>query len=511
MNLILRFRKEILAVLGILFLYFITRLILLGNFPIFTDEAIYVRWAQIASNDAAWRFISLTDGKQPMLIWFGMIFVKFIQDPLTAVRLVSVVSGLFSLVGIFFLTYELFKNRFVGLLSSLLYVFYPFAVVYDRMALYDSMVSAFAIWAIYFSIILVRKTRLDVAYTLGFVLGGGLLTKSSAIFSLYLLPLTLLLFEFRKKTLKKDITRWTILAIFSILVGEIIYNILRLSPFFHIVTEKNAIFVYPFSEWIKHPFNFFLGNLEGLCNWLLTYLTPFYAFLILFSFASIKFIKEKILLVLFFVLPFVALALFGKVIFPRFIFFMSLYLIPLASLGLFNLINLTNEFMKKRKLNLPYVFSSLIIVFFIMYPAKVAFDFIFDPSNSSIADADKRQYITEWPAGGGVRESVKFFEEQAKNQKIFVGTQGTFGLMPASLDIFLGKNPNIKTIGYWPIKDEIPADVLEYAKQMPTYFVFYQPCPSCKFSGDAPDPWPLKLVSQFKKSEGVYYSVYKVE
>ena len=104
MNLILRFRKEILAVLGILFLYFITRLILLGNFPIFTDEAIYVRWAQIASNDAAWRFISLTDGKQPMLIWFGMIFVKFIQDPLTAVRLVSVVSGLFSLVGIFFLT-----------------------------------------------------------------------------------------------------------------------------------------------------------------------------------------------------------------------------------------------------------------------------------------------------------------------------------------------------------------------------------------------------------------------
>ena len=72
----------------------------------FTDEAIYIRWAQIALQDSSWRFISLTDGKQPMFIWFMILFLKFIKDPLIAGRLVSVVSGIFTLVGLFFLSYD---------------------------------------------------------------------------------------------------------------------------------------------------------------------------------------------------------------------------------------------------------------------------------------------------------------------------------------------------------------------------------------------------------------------
>ena len=59
---------EILVCFGILFLYFATRIPHLATLPIFTDEAIYIRWGQIAKNDAAWRFISLTDGKQPLFI-----------------------------------------------------------------------------------------------------------------------------------------------------------------------------------------------------------------------------------------------------------------------------------------------------------------------------------------------------------------------------------------------------------------------------------------------------------
>ena len=509
MGLILKYKKEILIFLGIVILYFVSRLILLGNFPIFTDEAIYVRWAQIAAHDASWRFISLTDGKQPLFIWAAMPLLKFIQDPLTAVRLVSVFSGFFTLIGLCFLTYELFKSRMVSLLSAFLYVIFPFAVVYDRMALYDSTVGTFAVWALYFSIQLARRIRLDVAYTLGFVLAGGLLTKSSAIFSIYLLPLTLLLFNF-KKSKKWDLVRWGLLALFSVIAAEIFFNSLRLSPFFHIIAEKNATFVYPVSEWVSHPFTFLFGNLEGLSNWLFTYLTPFYLFLIVVSFAGKKFIKEKLLLVLYFVLPFLALALFGKVIFPRFIFFMSIYLLPLASLGLHDLISWLNKFMRERKLSTPYVVSALIIVLFILYPAKVSLDFIFNPDVAQIADADQRQYITEWPAGGGVKESIAYFENQAKTQKIFVGTEGTFGLMPAGLDIYLGDNPNIKTKGYWPIEDKMPLELIDMASVMPTYFIFYQPCPSCKFSGDAPDSWPLTLINQLRKGDNVYYSVYRV-
>lgn len=510
MKVILKYKAEIISALAIFVLYFASRLILLGNFPIFTDEAIYVRWSQIASNDAAWRFISLTDGKQPMFVWAAMLAVKVVEDGLIASRLVSVVTGFFTLVGLWFLTFELFKDKRAAFLASLLYVCYPFAVVYDRLALYDSTVTAFATWAIYFSIILVRRIRLDVALILGFVLGGGLLTKSSAIFSIYLLPFTLLLFDFKNKKWKENLFKWIIFAGIAALMAEVFYNTLRLSPFFHIVTEKNAIFVYPIGEWIKHPFTFVVGNLKGLTAWLFTYLTPFYTFLILVSLVTIKkFPKEKLLLVLYFLLPFLALALFGKVIFPRFIFFMSVYLLPLAAVGLVEMIDYSNKFFKKRKIQ-TIAIPALIVIFFLIYPVYVSLNFIFNPQKANIADADMRQYISEWPAGGGVAESIEFFRNEAKNQKIFIGTEGTFGLMPAGLDIYLGDNPNITTKGYWPITDEIPKDVLEIAKRMPAYFVFYQPCPSCEFSGDAPDSWPLTLVKTIKKSDNVFYSIYRV-
>ncbi len=78
---------------GIILAYFATRLINLTAFPIFTDEAIYILWSQIVSRDAAWRFISLVDCKQPMFTWIAMVLMRFISDPIFAGRLVSVLAG----------------------------------------------------------------------------------------------------------------------------------------------------------------------------------------------------------------------------------------------------------------------------------------------------------------------------------------------------------------------------------------------------------------------------------
>src|SRR5258708_23943970 len=111
-----RYKFEIIFAALIIILYFFLRFYHILNLPIFTDEAIYVRWAQIAKQDANWRFISLTDGKQPMLIWLGILFLRIFHDPLLAVRMVSVFAGLATTGGLFFLGKELFKNRWIGLL-----------------------------------------------------------------------------------------------------------------------------------------------------------------------------------------------------------------------------------------------------------------------------------------------------------------------------------------------------------------------------------------------------------
>ena len=67
-------KKPNLLLLLLILFYFLTRLINLNVMPIFTDEAIYSFWAQVALHDPANRFISLVDGNQPLFIWLAAVF-----------------------------------------------------------------------------------------------------------------------------------------------------------------------------------------------------------------------------------------------------------------------------------------------------------------------------------------------------------------------------------------------------------------------------------------------------
>lgn len=503
MGFLSKYRSEIFILLAIIVLYFIFRLIFLANLPIFTDEAIYIRWAQIALRDSSWRYISLTDGKQPLFVWASMILMKFVQDPLLAGRLVSVACGFFTMLGLWFLSFELFKNKKAAFLTAIIYVFYPFAQVLDRMALYDSMVGTFYVWALYFSILLVKKVRLDIAYTLGFLIGAGIITKSTNFFSIYLLPFTLILFNWKKTKVMPQIVTLGLFALFSIIIAQSIYGILRLSPFFGMISEKNATFVYPFSEWMKDPFLHVISNAKGLSNWLVSYLGLSYAALIIYSvFLFKKFTREKILLIMYFAVPFAGLMIFGKTIFPRFTFFMSLPLLCLAGYSMSTLMSSFHERFEKITKSAYRLLAEIAIIFiFISYPGFVSLQFAYDPVNAKIPESDSIQYVNNWTAGWGVKESVDFLQKEAKDKKIFVATEGTFGLMPASLEMYLVQNKNITIKGYWPINDqELSKEALEYSKIMPSYFIFYQPQHKV-ISLD----YPLKLIFEVREGKSNYF------
>lgn len=489
-----KFKWEIIAIILLFFFFLFTRLINLTIIPIFVDEAIYLRWAQIAKFDASWRFISLTDGKQPLFVWITMVLMKVIQEPLMAGRLVSVGAGLVTAIGIWCLSYVLFRNRRLSFFTSLLYVIGPFYLLYDRMALMDTMVGTFSVFALTFGILLVQTLRLDVALILGAALGGGILTKTSGFFNIYLLPLTLLLFDWRAKKWKINLLKWFGLAFLAVIISQLFYSILRLSPFFHVIAQKDTLFVYPLAEWIKHPWLFFIGNLIGLVDWLVHYLT--WPVIILVA-GSLFFFwqktREKALLFGWFLAPFVALALFGKVLFPRFILFMSLPLLILAALSLEEL---------AMRIKKKWLF--LAVVFLLILPSLyIDFMILFEPQTASIPGADRGQYIDDWPAGYGVNEVVAFAKEEAQDKKIFIATEGTFGLMPASLELYLWNNPNIEIRGYWPVK-EIPEEVLTAAKKRPTYFVFNE-------TQEVLQDWPLELIDQYFKGDGISrMSLYQV-
>ena len=501
-------RQAVLLGLGIIILYFITRIFHILTLPIFTDEAIYIRWSQIALQDASWRFISLTDGKQPLYVWLVMITLKFIKNPLLAGRLISSIAGFFTMIGLFFLTQEIFQNKKIALLTSFFYVIFPFALVYDKLALYDSLVCTFIVWSLYFEVLLIKHLRLDLAMILGIIVGLGMLTKSDAEFALILLPFSLVLFPFSDKKRNVLFGKWIVLALVTTVIATAMYNILRLSPFFYIIGQKNDSFIYPFSQWIHQPFMYFSGNLHGLVSWFVGYTTiPFIALIILSFFINKKYIKEKLLLLVWFIVPFIALALFGKVLYPRFILFMTMSLLPLAA---YSLVVLFERISKKGAAFLFLKIFSFLVFTIMMFVTD--YFLLTNFAAAPIPQADRGQLLTSWPSGVGVTQTVAFLTKKAATQKIYVGTEGTFGLMPYSLEIYLIHNPNITIVGYWPINSTIPQQVLQESKRIPTYFVFYQPCPSCVNVGVAPSQWPVSTVLQIKKLEpGSLYTLYQIQ
>ena len=497
MGIILRNRKLIL-ISGLLFiLYFATRLYNILDLQMFTDEAIYTRWSQIARFDANWRFISLTDGKQPSFVWINMVIMRLVDDPLLAGRLVSVGAGFVGMVGMFFLGREIFKNSSAGLIAASLYLVYPFTLVYDRMALYESLVAASIIWGILFHVLLIRRRRLDMALVLGMIIGFAVLTKSSGFFLIYLFPLSLLLFDFRQNNRVREFIKWVALAGLSALMAYGFYSVLRLSPFFHIVSEKNGVFVYPFHDWINHPLEFFRGNWNGLTDWLISYSTvP----LLIAMFGSLliggkKYLREKIFLLLWFVFPFIALAMFGRILYPRFILFMTMPLLVLASFSLTHILeNMKNKIV---------ITGAFVLIFGFL--VRSDFYVLTDLSRAPIAKADTDQFVNAWPAGGGVREIVSFLREESKDKEIYVATEGTFGSLPTyATEIYLDEVKNIKKRGIWPTESEIPEDLVKKAEKMRVFYVFND-------SKEAPPSWPVKLLSKYQKGIGnSYMSIYEV-
>ena len=187
MKFIVKYRLELVLSFILIAAYFVLRLPNLTLQPIFADEAIYIRWAQVMKSEPTLRFLPLSDGKTPLFMWLMIPFFKVFKDPLLAGRFLSVISGFFTLLGVFFLTKKVFNLK-SAFWASLFYVIIPYTVFFDRMALVDSMLSAFTIWVIYFAIWLAQTFRLDMAMILGYLMGGAILTKTPAMLNLLILP-----------------------------------------------------------------------------------------------------------------------------------------------------------------------------------------------------------------------------------------------------------------------------------------------------------------------------------
>ena len=92
----------------VLIFYLLITAIALTALPVFSDEAIYIHWAQVATNEPSkYAFLPMLDGKPPLHVWTLIPMLKVVQDPLLAGRLVSVLVGLVNVLLIGILIREL--------------------------------------------------------------------------------------------------------------------------------------------------------------------------------------------------------------------------------------------------------------------------------------------------------------------------------------------------------------------------------------------------------------------
>ena len=474
-------RWIILGGLAVLILALYLRIYNLTILPVFADEAIYVRWAQVMRAEPTLRFLPLSDGKQPLFMWLVIPFLKMFSDPLFAGRFTSVVAGLATLVGIFLLSFTLFKSKKVSLIAALIYALSPFSVFFDRMALVDSLLTTFGVWTLLGAIFTARTLRMDFAMLTGFALGGGLLTKSPALFFVLLSPLT---WVFSKRLVKLSLLFMVTLAI-----GYGMYNILRLGPNFNMIALRNGDYVYPLSHFWTRFWDPLFPFFDRSFEWIWALGPGIILFLLMggLFFNLKKFPRETAILSLWFLIPILVQAEFAKVFTARYILFSLPYLYILAA----------SVFLEKKELVKKFLTLGFIV--FVFSAVKIDYLLLTDPERVNLPRSERSGYLEEWTAGYGLKEVSEYLVSELNKkpaQTIVVGTEGYFGTLPDGLQIYVNDFRNIIVIGVGLPVAEVDKSLVDSKKAgNKTYLVVN----SNRFWGEE-EELGLKLLAAYPKA-----------
>lgn len=480
----------LISLLAVLLIYFAFRMPNLTLQPIFADEAIYIRWAQVAKAEPTLRFISLQDGKTPLFMWLMAPFLMIFNDPLLAGRLLSVLSGFFTLLGAYFIGSRFFSNR-VGVLGAFLIATTPFMVFFDRMALVDSMLSAFTVWSIYFGLKLALTMKFKYSIFYGVMVGFAMLTKTPGMINLALSPLFLMFFDFSSKNRNVRFVKFTSYFTISGAIAISLYLIQRLDPNFHLLSSRNSDYIHPLSRFLEYPFDPFIPHLKNTAEYFFYYFN--FPLILLIPFAIllpiIKKKKEAILIFLWALIPFCYEQQFIKAYTARYI----LFCIPLLLILISYAVDIIFDQVEKRTSHfINNVVLGIFALLLFIWPLFFASRLLSDPASVPLPRDERRGYLEDWTAGYGFKEIAIYLDKLSKKEKIIVGTEGFFGTLPDGLQIYLDKNRQVIIRGEKAIVSE---DLKKTSIDYTTFFV------ANKSRYPIAQPG-LKLINEYPKAVG---------
>ncbi len=395
------------------------------------------------------------------------------------------------LLGVVFLAGRFFNKR-VAVMAALLIATTPFFVFFNRMALVDSMLAAFTIWALYIALCLIKFPRIDLAMLLGYLYGGAMLTKTPALFNILTLPATLITFNFSLGNRPKRIFNLICLWVLALTITFVMYNILRLGQGFSNLGSRNQDYVLSISRILERPWDPLIPRMVDLADFSFHLLGL--PFLILLFLGVYKVIVEKNK----FGLAILAWSLFPlliqmealKTFTARYILSSMVPLTVIASVGL--------EFIWLKYLSKNLVKQILFLGVLLSWSIFFIFNLLTSPENAPLPKEERAGYFELWTAGYGLRESADYLIDQAKTKgSIVVGTRGYFGTLPEGLEIYLERYNHAvdksKQIIVQPDNIDIRGSLIITALKHPTFLITNK-------SQFYPHDLNLSLVKQFPKA-----------
>jgi 4-amino-4-deoxy-L-arabinose transferase-like glycosyltransferase len=247
------------ALAGIAAAYVATRLALLWRFPPFGDESFDAYLSALVADDPHQRFVALTDGRGPLLTWLaGTGIAVGDLNPLTAVRLVSVLAGVATVAPVMLLARRLGGDR-AALAAGGVFVLLPILLVHSVIGIYEPLVTGLLMLALYLQVRLAERPSAGIAVLLGAVMAAALLTKESGRFALVLLPLSLLVFDWRAPGLPRRLGGWLAAVALALAVTGLGYSVLLLTPLYDVLDtiRANKHAYHPLGDALDHAWSYF--------------------------------------------------------------------------------------------------------------------------------------------------------------------------------------------------------------------------------------------------------------
>lgn len=448
----------------------VAHLLSLTKLPIFSDEAIYLRWAQlIISEPFRYLFFSLNDGKTPLFIWQLVGALSFPGNPLWLGRITSVMGGMVLALILVRIAKLLGLGRAGQLTAATLVSWLPFWYFHHQMALMDGWLVVWIAAAWWGTISLIRqletteKPPLALSVTANVIhelklpailvrvvltsvcIWAALMTKLPAVLALLALVITPL-FVVPKWSLssRKDVVS-VVVSWVAIGGGLLLFGLFAVVPGFPALFTRGNDFLLPLPAFIEGGWQGTVPSLPTYLGYFVTYLGASTLLLALIGLLSSRWRRLTLGLWISAMLFFIPIWFLGKMVYPRYLLPSALWVTMAAAIGVQELWRWSTQVhipLKKRRA------SRLLLLLIICSLGLTTTPFIgwsmVNPDNLPFVDSDRGQYLTKWSSGQGILPVYSLMQQWSINhpqQQLVVATEGRFGTLPDGLLVYNFRHP----------------------------------------------------------------------